>query len=423
MGLAERGYLKRLADGELSERLERIGAVLIEGAKGCGKTETARRRAASEVRLDIDQAARATAEEDPAVVLNGPAPRLVDEWQYAPGVWNAVRRAVDDRQADGQFILTGSAHPNDDATRHSGAGRISRLRMRTLSLSESGHSTSEVSLAALLRGEASVAGQAPGTLADVIGYTCHGGWPGDHRRSTAAALANLRDYAAELAYGDIRTVDGVRRDPIRVTALLRSLARNTATEASLTTLAADASQSGARMSDDTVGAYFGALRRLMVYEPLEAWSPVIRSKARLRTGAKHHFVDPALAVALLGTSPEELALDVKTFAFLFESLCLRDVRVYTGPLGATVGHYRDSTGLEVDILVSVGHRRWAALEVKLGGSDGAVDKAAASLLAFAGKVDTQSSGPPAALVVLTASGYAHTRRDGVHVVPLTCLGP
>ncbi|MDR1824755.1 MAG: DUF4143 domain-containing protein [Bifidobacteriaceae bacterium] len=418
-----RDYIERVADTVLADTLSRIGAVLVEGVKGSGKTETARRLAASEVRLDVDDSARASAVEHPASILAGPSPRLIDEWQLAPEVWNAVRRAVDDRQSDGQFILTGSANPSDDEARHSGAGRFARLRLRPLSLFESGLSSGQVSLSQLLEGVEKVEGQAPLTLEQLVEETCHGGWPADRSRPWQAAQRNAAAYLRELASADIRTVDGVRRDPTRLLGLLRAVALNTASEATLVTLAKDTFGAGPSPGVETVASYLDALSRLMVYEAQPPWTPVLRSKARVRGQAKHHLVDPALAAALLGASPEQLMLDLKTFSFLFESLCLRDLRVYqTDPL-VQVGHYRDNTNLEVDAVVDAGYRRWAGFEVKLGGSPGAVDKAADSLTRFAAKVDVQSMGEPRALVVLTASGYAYTRRDGVHVVPLTTLGP
>ena len=411
-------YLPRIADAEVDDRLKRIGAILIEGAKGCGKTATAGRHCASLVRLDLDDAARVTAEIAPSNVLDGPAPRLIDEWQLAPRLWNAVRRAVDDRQQPGQFILTGSATPADDDTRHTGAGRISRLRMRTLSLAESGLSSGSVSLAGLMTGELDPV-TSPLTLDDVIEEACHGGWPADRTLPWSAAQANVADYCAEIADVDIRTVDGVRRDSGRVRLLMQSLARHTATRARLATLADD---TNSQLSQDTASSYLGALQRLMIVEPLPSWSPVLRSKARIRVAPKHHFVDPAMAVSLLNAGPDELRRDLKTFGFVFESLALRDLRVYAQPLRATVHHYLDSTGLEVDTIIDGGYDRWGAAEIKLGGGAAVIDRAAANLASFAAKVDVQSAGQPRFLAVITADGYAYRRPDGVFVVPLGVLG-
>jgi len=415
-------YLPRVADGMLTERLARMGAVVIEGARACGKTATAERQAASQVRFDVDETARETARIAPANVLDGATPRLLDEWQLVPDVWNAVRRAVDARGSDGQFILTGSSTPADDTTRHTGAGRFSRLRMRTLSLAESGLSSQGVSLAGLLAGEPVESGQSSMTLDDLIAETCHGGWPADRQRDWTTAQRNLTDHVNEIADADIRTVDGVRHDPVRVLALMRALARATATEARHTVLAADAADGLASLDPDTSAVYLAALRRLMIVEPLTSWSPVLRSKARLRRSVKHHFVDPAVSAALLNAGVGELRRDLKTYGFLFESLAIRDLRVYAEAAFATVHHYRDSNDLEVDAVVDGGHGRWAAFEIKLASARDALDKAATTLLTFAATVDTQSSGAPKALVILTAGPYAHTRPDGVAVVPLAALG-
>ncbi|GHU05197.1 ATPase AAA [Betaproteobacteria bacterium] len=415
-------YLPRVVDSALVERLGRIGAVLIEGVKGCGKTLTARRHAQSEVLLDLDEAARHTAEIAPLNLLRGATPRLIDEWQLVPSLWNAVRREVDARELDGQFILTGSARPKDDATRHTGAGRFSRLRMRPLSLAESGLSTRQVSLAGLLTGELPETGQAVLTLDDMIEEVCHGGWPADRKRSTGQARRNLADYAGEFVRADLKTVDGVRRDPRRVEALLKALARNTASQASTITLAKDAAHNGRPMAEETAAQYLLALELLMVYEPLPAWEPVLRGKARLRSQPKHYLVDPALGAALLGAGVDEFQHDLKTFGFFFEALAVRDLRIYAQAAHAGVWHYRDSNNLEIDAIVDAGMGRWCAFEVKLGGGN-AVEDAADQLKKFAAKIDTQSAGSPAALCVLSASGYVYTRPDGVAVVPLGVLGP
>ncbi|MDR0837364.1 MAG: DUF4143 domain-containing protein [Propionibacteriaceae bacterium] len=414
-------YMPRIADSGLRERLGRVGAVVIEGAKGCGKTETSAQRAASVVRFDLDTALRQTAEIAPMNVLMGAAPQLLDEWQLVPGLWNAVRRAVDDRGLDGQFILTGSATPSDDETRHSGAGRFSRMRLRTLTLAESGLSTAQVSLSALLEGHLVDGGHSELTVNDLIEETCHGGWPRDRSRSWSAAQRNVADYMAEMAHADVR-LEGAPRDPARVMAVLRALARNTAGTARVTTLAADASTETS-LSDATARSYLTALQRLMVLEPLTSWSPVLRDKARLRKAVKYHFIDPAVSASLLQAGPDELRLDLKTYGFLFESLVVRDLRVYAEAARAAVYHYRDSSGLEVDAIVDGGYGRWAAFEVKLGGSATVIDRAAANLLRFAAQVDTQSSGAPRLLAVITAEGYAHTRPDGIAVIPLPTLGP
>jgi len=417
-----RAYLPRVADAMLEDRLSRTGAVVIEGAKACGKTATAERQAASGVRFDIDETARETARIAPSNVLVGATPRLLDEWQLVPDLWNAVRREVDDRGADGQFILTGSASPTADKTRHTGAGRFSRFRMRTLSLAESGLSSQAVSLAKLLAGDKVDAGQASMTLDDLIAETCHGGWPADRQRDWATARRNVGDYVNEIAGADIRTVDGVRHDPVRVLALMRALARNTATEARHAVLTSDANDGPVPLNPATAAIYLAALQRLMIVEPLTSWSPVLRSKARLRRAVKHHFVDPAISAVLLNAGVDELRRDLKTFGFLFESLAIRDLRVFAESTSATVHHYRDSNNLEVDAVVDGGYGRWAAFEIKLATTQIVLDRAAAALLKFSHTVDVQSSGAPTALVIITAGTYAYTRPDGVAVVPLAAMG-
>jgi predicted AAA+ superfamily ATPase len=424
-------YRPRVADDQIAERLTRQGAVLVEGVKGCGKTATARRQAASEVRFDLDDDAREMALIDPLRVLRGATPRLLDEWQLAPRIWNAVRREVDDRPGRGQFILTGSATPADDLTRHSGAGRFSRLRMRPMSLFESGYSSGEVSLADLLGG-APVEGQSPIELDDVIEQICHGGWPADVGASLRVAARNMADYVNELTHAEIKSVDGVRRDPVRVRNVMASLARNISGTATLTTIAADVSGGGSddaddranvTITDETVADYLRALERLMIYEPVPAWEPALRSKTRLRTARVHQFADPAIATTLLGAGPDELDLDPKTLGLLFESLAMRDLRVYASANYADVYRYKDATELEVDAIIYAGVERWIGAEIKLGGAAKVINKAAANLLKFAERIDTQSTGEPAALVVITATGYAYRRPDGVTVVPLGTLKP
>jgi len=414
-------YVARVADTELAERLTSAGAVLIEGPKACGKTETARRQAASEVRLDMDAQAREAAEVAPELILNQNAPLLLDEWQLVPSLWNQVRRAVDDRQQPGQFILTSSATPSDDVTRHSGAGRFSVMRMRPMCLAESGHSTAAVSLRALLAGQSQGArdgGLTVPALADLITI---GGWPAWRGLDPQAVSRAARDYLAQISHVDVPGVDGQRRNPKKVNALLRSLARNIATEASLTTLAKDTAGVEETMDRETAGGYLAVLERLMVVENQPTWAPAMRSKAQLRNSPKRHFVDPSLAVAALRGSPSTLLSDLESMGLLFESLVVRDLRVLSQPLDGQVLHYRDNKGLEVDAIVTSGDGAWAAFEVKLGNSR--VDDAAATLLDFAKKIDTTRCGEPGVLAVITATGLAYRRKDGVHVVPVGTLGP
>jgi uncharacterized protein len=401
--------------------LDAVGAVVIEGPKACGKTATARQVAASEVLLDIDANARRAIAVDPSLVLDGPIPRLLDEWQIEPAIWNHVRRAIDERSQPGQFILTGSAVPADDITRHTGAGRITRLRMRPMSLFETGQSTGAISLADLLEGDVASSADPDLTVADLVDEIAIGGWPGLRGRDVGDSLLAVRDYLEEIARVDVGRVDETHRDPNRVARLLVSLARNVATPAAATTLANDTGGVDGPLKDDTVREYLGALERLMIVEDQPAWAPHLRSRHRLRTAPKRHFVDPSLAVAALRATPERLLDDLELLGFLFESLVVRDLRVYAQATDARVSHYRDDGGLEVDAIVEAGDGRWMAFEVKLG--QGQIDEAAASLLRFAERVDTARCRNPALLGVIVATGYGYRREDGVAVIPVGALGP
>lgn len=394
---------------------------MVEGPKACGKTETARQRAGSEVLLDIDEEARKAAEINPRLILGGRTPRLIDEWQIAPAIWNHVRREVDRRGDPGQFILAGSAQPTDDETRHTGAGRISRLRMRPMSLYELGTSNGEISLAGLLDGEKAEAADPEIELREVAEALCRGGWPGFRQLDMEPALRRVRDYLNEVVRADLEAIESNHR-PEKVMRLLRSLARNLATNVAATTLARDASTSGDSVTSATVGEYLEALSRLFVVEDQPAWRPHLRSRYTLRKAPKRHFVDPSLAVAALRASPQSLIGDLNTFGLFFESMVIRDLRIYSQPLDATVEHYRDSNGLEVDVIVNCQDGRWGAVEIKLGG-EAAIEEAAATLHKFARQVDTSRSGEPAMLAIVTAGGYGYKREDGIQVIPIAALGP
>lgn len=414
-------YRKRVVDGELAARLSSVGAVLIEGPKACGKTATARQVAASEVLLDVDTNARRAVALDPGLVLDGPVPRLIDEWQVEPDIWNHIRRAVDDRKASGQFILTGSAVPADQITRHTGAGRIARLRMRPMSLFETGHSTGTVSLAELLAGGPARSANPGLTVTDLVQRLAVGGWPGLLGLGVEESLQAVRDYLEEIRRVDIGRVDATRREPEKVGRLLRSLARNVSSYAAATTLAADAGGSDNALDDDTAREYLDALHRLMVLEDQPAWAPHLRSRSLLRSTPKRHFVDPSLAVAALRATPDRLLADLNLTGFLFESLVIRDLRVYAQSWDARLLQYRDNTGLEVDAVVEAADGRWGAFEIKLG--IGQIDEAAATLRRFANRVDTDRSGLPAVLGVIVASSYGYVRDDGIAVIPIGSLRP
>lgn len=415
-------YHPRVADAELASRLAATGAVVIDGPRGCGKTETARQAAASEVRLDVDDEARAAGLMAPALLLEGDRPRLIDEWQLVPGIWNQVRREVDATGGrPGQFILTGSAVPADDVTRHSGALRFSRLRMRPMSLVEAGYSTGDISLEALLDGAEPSAVDPGLTINDLAERIAVGGWPNLQDRTIDEALIALRGFLEETRRVDLVRVDGIGRDPENVARVLRSLARNVATGASARAIAADVGGAEGPIDHHTVLSYVAALTRLFVLEDLPAWSPALRSRTILRAAPTRHFVDPSLAVAALGARPDRLLRDVETLGLLFESLVVRDLRIYAQTLDASVFHYRDSTDLEVDAIVERRDGAWAAFEVKLG--QGAVDRAAETLLRVAARVDPEKHGKPAALGVITGWGYGYRRPDGVAVIPIGALAP
>ncbi len=415
-------YVPRIADAELSNRLSVAGAVLIEGPRACGKTELARRQAASEVLLDIDDNARRAMAIDPALVLAGDAPRLIDEWQIEPGIWNHVRRAVDRRQGQrGQFILTGSSVPADDVTRHTGAGRVSRLRLRTMSSAETGLSTGEISLADLLEGRFAGCGPANAKVGDLAASICKGGWPGDLDLTVSASLTARVDYLEEIRRTDISRTDGIARDPANVGRLIRSLARNVATNVSARTLAADVGGDGRPLDVDTVRQYLTALSQLMVVEEQPAWSPHLRSRSVLRKSPKRHFVDPSLAAAALGATPERLLEDLEYLGFLFESMVYRDLSVYGRACEAEVSHYRDNTNLEIDMVVQDRRGNWCAFEVKLGA--GQVDAAVDSLLRMRDRLELNTVGDPGALGVIVGSGYGYKRPDGICVIPIAALGP
>jgi len=412
-------YRPRIVDAELGAALSSVGAVLVEGPRACGKTETARRAARSEVLLDVDPRAREAAAIDPSLVLDGAEPRLIDEWQREPEIWNHVRRAVDDRGGTGHFILTGSSVPPDDETRHVGAGRFIRLRMRPMTLSESGHSNGDVSLASILAGGAVRAADPGLTVRGIADLVCVGGWPGNLESTVPQAQRLLRGYVTEVARADVQRVDGVRRDPQVVARLLRSLARNVSTPASINLLRADVNGTEGNLKSETIASYLDALARLMITEDLPAWAPSLRSRIRLRAASVRHFVDPSLAVAAVRATPARLLGDVNWLGLLFESLVVRDLRVYAQALDAQVFAYRDEKGLEADAVIELPDGRWAAFEVKLGLRE--LDAAAEHLLRLKGRIDTEAAGEPLALAVITGTGYGYVREDGVSVIPIGAL--
>jgi predicted AAA+ superfamily ATPase len=415
-------YLSRLCDADLQLALQSSGAVLIEGAKWCGKTSTASNASRSILYMqDPDKTGtyQAMADAKPSLLLKGETPRLIDEWQMAPVLWDAVRFEVDKRAQTGQFILTGSAVPSDNVATHTGTGRISRLMMRPMSLFESLESNGTVSLRALFDGDQDVEALSDLSLEKIAFVLCRGGWPASIKLQGAPALRMAIDYVEAVINYDVSRVDNVEKNPDRVRLLMRSLARNIATSATGQTIKTDMEATDITISDKTISSYMNALRRIFVSEDLPAWSPSLRSKTAIRTSAKRHFVDPSIATAVLRTNPDGILKDFQYFGFLFEALCTRDIRVYAQTNDGDVFHYLDKSGLESDLIVRLRDGRWAAIEVKLGKKQ--IDEAAENLLALKARIDEDKMGKASFLMVLTGGQYAFRRKDGVLVVPLACL--
>jgi hypothetical protein len=415
-------YMSRLCDVELQLAIQSSGAVLIEGAKWCGKTSTASNASRSVLFMqDPDQSNTylAMADTKPSLLLQGETPRLIDEWQMAPVLWDAVRFEVDKRAEPGQFILTGSAVPSDNVIAHTGTGRISRLMMRPMSLFESLESNGAVSLRELFNGDLDVAASSELSIEKIAFAVCRGGWPASIKLNNTIALRMAIDYVDAVINFDVSRVDNVEKNPERVRLLLRSLARNIATLATYQTIRTDMEATDISISDKTINAYLNALRRIFVVEDLPAWSPSLRSKTAIRTSAKRHFVDPSIATAVLRTNPEGILKDFQYFGFLFEALCTRDIRVYTQINDGDVFHYLDKSGLESDLIVRLRDGRWAAIEVKLGNKQ--IEEAAENLLALKARINEDKMGEASFLMVITGGQYAYRRKDGVLVVPIGCL--
>ena len=415
-------YYPRIADGLLEERLSNAGAVLIRGAKWCGKTRTAEEHARSALYLQ-DPDTRASnlelAATKPSVLLRGDEPRLIDEWQDAPQLWDAARFSIDRSGGFGHYIFTGSATPKGKPA-HSGTGRFSFLTMRPMSLHESRESTAEVSLAQLFDGPGDIEGHALGDVESIAMQVCRGGWPEVVASGADAGTTIPSDYLAAVSEEDISSIDGVSRNPRDAMLIMRAFARCVGTMSDMKTVRLNITQRKDEIARSTFNEYVGALRRLYIFEDLEAWRPSLRSKTRVAATPTRHFVDPSLAVAALDATPDMLLGDMPTLGLLFESLCVRDLRVYLSTLRGELYHYHDVSGLEADAVAVAPDGRWGAFEVKL--NPNAAGDAAANLLKLADRVDA-SSGKMAFLAVITSGGYAYRRDDGVYVVPISCLAP
>ncbi len=421
----KRRYLKRIADDLLKERLRSSGAVLVEGAKWCGKTTTASKASKSLIYMqDPDKALSylKAADTKPSLLLQGTAPRLLDEWQSAPVLWDAVRFMVDKRGLPGQFILTGSAVPKDNVVKHTGTGRISRLMMRPMSLYESLESNGGVSLKDLFEGKQEIDCFSDLSIKQIALAIARGGWPASLADDDeTVALRHAVDYVEAVINADISRVDGVEKNPVRVRALMRSLARNISTMATIKTIRDDIAlgDGDTSLSEKTISQYLTALDRIFVTENLPAWNPALRSKTAIRTSSKRHFVDPSIAVAVMRLTPSRLLDDFTYFGFLFESLCTRDLRIYSEAIDGQVFHYRDASGLESDTVICLNDGRWAPVEVKLGAKE--IEKAAQHLLELKAKVNTDKMKEPSFLMILTGTEFAYRREDGVLIVPIGCL--
>ncbi len=414
-------YISRISDVYLQNLLESSGAVLIEGAKWCGKTQSSLQAANSAVFMqdpDVGPGYLAMADTKPSLLLDGEVPLLLDEWQMAPVLWDAVRFAVDKRGKMGQFILTGSSKPNDNLISHSGTGRIARMLMRPMSLFESSESNGTVSLRELFDGNTEVSARSTLTIEQIAHSISRGGWPVailSKKQSPRIAM----NYVDAVINMDINQVDGIEKDPEKVRLLVQSLARNISTMATAKTIMDDIKANHSSITDKTLNSYLNALRRIFVIEDIPAWQPLLRSKTAIRTANKRQFVDPSIAAAVLRTDSNGILKDFETFGFLFESLCTRDLRVYAQVSDGEVFHYRDKLELESDIIVKLYDGRWAAIEIKLGVKQ--IEEAAANLIKLSQKIDTEKMNKPAFLMVLTGGQFAYKRADGVLVVPISCL--
>lgn len=422
-------YKVRIADQLLAEKLEAMGAVLIEGPKACGKTKTAEQHAKSVLYMDDPSKKgqyKQLAQTNISYLLKGEKPRLIDEWQSVPQFWDAIRFDVDHSEGDGHYMLTGSAVPADlSQIEHTGTGRFGWLTMRPMSLWESEESNGEISLSSLFNTSEQIGAENPLTIEALTFAVCRGGWPKSlEKGNEKAALMQAKEYFKAICNNDISRVDGITRNSERTKRIMRSYARHQGTQASIPTILADiASNETEEISDETIASYLSALRKIFVIEDMPAWNPNLRSKAAIRTSDTRYFVDPSIATSALGLGPNDLINDLNTFGLLFETLCVRDLRVYADALDGTVYHYRDKNGLECDAVIHLDNGSFGLIEIKLGGNK-LIEEGAATLNALANIIDTTRMKSPAFKMVLIGVGeYAYKREDGVLVVPIGCLRP
>lgn len=419
-------YRNRVVDAILQEKLEGKGAVLIEGPKWCGKTTTAEQIAKSVLYMDDPQSKEQNvnmAALNPKRLLSGETPRLIDEWQIAPKLWDAIRFEVDHRDDLGQFVLTGSAVPPDTKEiTHSGTGRFSWLMMRPMSLYESGESTGEVSLSRLFEGKGEVDGESKLDLERIAFLICRGGWPRSIDMRDKIALNQAIDYYDAVVHSDINRADGVEKNPERVKRLMRSLARNQGQQIANTAIAADiAVNDESTINQETVAGYISALKKIFVVEDMPAWNPNLRSKSAIRTSDTRYFVDASIAAAALGIGPNDLINDLNTMGFLFETMCVRDLRVYAEALGGSVYHFRNKAGLECDAVVHLRNGSYGLIEIKLGGEK-LIREGVETLTSLTESIDTSKMKEPAFRMILTAADqYAYRREDGICIIPVGCL--
>jgi len=414
-------YLDRLIDSTIEQELTAHGCVAIEGAKWCGKSTTGERFAKTVIKLQNPitfkqyQALASTSMEH---LLAGEKPLMFDEWQKIPEIWDFIRTDIDEKSEPGLYILTGSAKPIEDSGRHTGTGRISKVTMRPMSLWESKDSSGQVSLLDIFNEKDNIFGKSKLSLNDLAFVTCRSGFPECVVRPDYASTI-VTSYVKSLTTEDINDVDGIKRNPRRALGLLRAYARNISTFATNVTLLADITANDSTMDAKTLASYVSAFNKLFVLEDVVAWSPRLRSKSVIRAAAKRQFTDPGIAAVLLDANPNDLIADLNTFGFLFESLCTRDLRIYTNSLNGEVYHYHDKDGLEADCIIHLPNGKWGAIEIKVGGNQ--IDEAATNLLKLKKKVDTDNMKPPSFLMVITGAPNAYKRPDGVLVVPIGCL--